>query len=865
MPIANPDGFKNLELMQTVRNDYLNPLITKMERNISPRVDQLEADVNISFKDAELVTGTTTLKFTPKTGAAKEVDLSPIIPVIPPIPVPTFTVVESVSNIVYPKIDEIRFDKNLLVSATYDKPDGRGYATVTHPGPWAKVGINSLAPVTAFSVIDPNGKSNVLGETLNIVIPEDKTKISTKVGSGEYASVEKIAIKGTLGTTSIADGVLTLDLPAGGGGGGGTVTNQNFKGFYSNLGDLESQVQDPMNDMSYAFAKDSEFAGSVYTPYFYVNNKWEELNTDPAITYEGTTGTKKGVFSIKPDPKITIDSKGQLDLSKLGEDNGYFHGFFDTVEALTAAVTHPALDRSFAYTKHYGDSWVGRKWSTNVTSGAKEWKLMAPIGGITLVTTNSSGGKVAAPIYGIHKNELIDVDTSGLITIKGLTEPELKVEIVSADGSTTQSGSFKTVQYMKGKSNVTLDDSTKKLTIQHPQQVITYDSSFESANNSQEFRGNIYYDQTSRCWMGWGTPEASGGVDVKWTRIAHPKMSDEVKDLSRRTPRKAPYVTPGVVGDAPLWEYNSWTYVRKDDSNLPTEFRERCGAYFMTVIQDVENDTTRPQERYQICYSDEDGQAISYVRRWKRTATVGEYGWQDWVKISMSEKDISAHNTDPSAHRGSFKFYKVGTLDMSWVALKNKNWKLADSDFLLLADSDGISKDGEASIKTPYTGSYRFSGRLDFDGWGTTKPYQKPTLILYVYKTKGSQSTIISEHSYEHKDTQSPPPPLQWKSGEIQLEAGDQIHFEIKAFGGNIDTSYPDLRFIPNRNFFVMEDFKTTAGSRIAETFRRTMGSLNAHYNVGVNVHYTSGASGPVRVYGSAVTAQATNMAKIKG
>ncbi len=37
----------------------------------------------------------------------------------------------------------------------------------------------------------------------------------------------------------------------------------------------------------------------------------------------------------------------------------------------------------------------------------------------------------------------------------------------------------------------------------------------------------------------------------------------------------------------------------------------------------------------------------------------------------------------------------------------------------------------------------------------------------------------------------------------------------------------------------------------------------NMLINVGVNVHYASGETGAIRVYGGAVTAQATNMNKI--
>lgn len=856
------NGFENLTRLEIVRNTYLNPtmkIVSKME----PEVEKLKNDVAHTFNSVTLDEANKTIKFK-GASVGKDIDLTPIIPVIPPAPTPTISV-ENGEGMVTHGIELLQFDEGLLLSTT-TPPNGPKRAKITSPGPWAKLGTSAnYHPVKNFHFTGNINTSTVSGDTVTVNIPEPSSPIKGTVGSTVDQVIESIEVQGNLGSTTITGNKLIINLPDGGTGPiDPTKLNQNFKGFFASLGDIISEVKDPISGKSYAFAKDSKYGGNYYTPYFYVNTSWTELKQDPALLYSSPTDPQThGVFSIKPDARITVDTNGQLDLSGLAgapTQDRWFHGYFEKLQDLNAEVTKPIPFKSFAYVKAAAPSQALLSMAyLRKSDGTEAWVNISPMATIALVSGEKPNYSLA-PLYGIKNNDMVNIDGDGIVTIKNIEAPELKVEITSPISSNITEGSVTTVQYKNGITNASI--SGKKLIIEPAQQVIAYDATWESQHNTLDYQGNLFYDTNSKSWMGYTVPDVSGGVDVKWTRIAHRGMSEEVKETTRRLPAKAPEVIPGNLGDNRQWEHTGWSYMPANTTGLPEQLLT-VGGYVQTYVRDYTGETGTPKYRMQMCVGDETINDI-YVRKFDTAATGSNPSWKPWVKVSMSAKDINDHNTDHTSHRDSFKFYKVGTLDMSWATLKAKNWKIADSDLLLLADSEGVSVNGSDTISVPYTGTFHFSGRIDFDGLNTSNPYPKPNFIVYVYKTVNSVASIVSEHAYRHTDHTKPVPPLQWKSGEIQLNEGDKIHFELRDFSNNLD-SITGLRFIPNRNFFVMEDSRTAAGSRIAETFRRTLGSLNAHYNVGVNVHYTSGTSGAVRVYGAAVTSQATNMNKVTG
>ena len=847
-------GFDDQDQLRRIREDVLNPIAVRVT-DLRTRMTKAEEVTTDAFIGATPLKDTQEIAFTVKGKNPVKVDLTGMFREGSDL-----ALVDGKGNKI-PKVNEIAVQDGLITN------HGDGSTEISYD--WDKIVTTHQDKLAVGKFGQPaTQKPNYLvfkgattdvnhsGDVTTVTIPEQEP-FSGKIGPGTAQAIDEIHLIGNTSGSTFDGTTLQIHLPDGGSGPG---ASQNFQGFFSSLGDVESQIPSPVEGKTLAYAQVNYAGGLYYDPYFYVNGTWQRLKPEPSLVYSPATGNTQGVYSIKPDDRITIDSQGQVDLSGLSvkPEDQFFHGFFETQADLDAAVPKPTLERSFAYVKHNSGAWIGKTYKR--VDGSNQWTVIAPIGATCMVDTPSSIG-VPTPIYGIYNNNQWEVDTKGIMSLKP-GAMEFPVEITSSADSTVKRGVFDSVQYMGGSGNVFLNN--KKLFIQHPQQIIEYDSTFEDEHNDIEFMGNLYYDKTSRTWMGWGVPETAGAVDKKWSRVLHPKMSDEVKDLSLRNPPKAPYADPGILGDTASWRYTGWTYIRKDDPQLPEAIKEICGAYISTIIQDVENDTARPQERFQICYADQQN-SDCFVRTWNKGSTTGssDYGWRPWVKISMNQSSIDNHNEDPNAHKNHHKFYKVGTVDATWAELKAGNSKIKDSDLLLIADSHGISKDGEEGLTIPYDGQFRFSGRVEFDSWkSTSAPFLKPQFIMYVYKITPSLETIIAEFGYNHSDHTKPVPPLKWKSGPITLKTGDKIRFEFKEFTGALNNE-TNLRMVPSRTYFVVEDVNTTAGSRIATTHKRTMGAINSRSDVGVNVHLAAGSKDNVRVYGLPLATTTVDMNKI--
>ncbi|MGL5013083.1 MAG: hypothetical protein ACRC6V_02175, partial [Bacteroidales bacterium] len=377
-------------------------------------------------------------------------------------------------------------------------------------------------------------------------------------------------------------------------------------------------------------------------------------------------------------------------------------------------------------------------------------------------------------------------------------------------------------------------------------------------------------------WMGWGIPKVPGAVDVKWTRIAHPHMSDEVKDLSKRVPAKTPSITEGIVGDSRLWDYNGLSFMEKDDDYLPEELKGKCGGYVTTLVQDKDQaGVTIPQYRLQTLTADRP-EGGTYVRRYDSTGSSGSaVRWTDWVRTSFSHADMEVHSKDPGAHKEVIKYYRATSFTANCVNFANQS----EGDLLggvravncdLLLDNYGYISQGNDYMDAPYDGKFRVAGNLAFSGYNEKPVDQYPNGRFQVLvRVKRKNTTIwrtINQFTYDHSDKRAKIPPLQFETDVFELNMDDHVIINITL--PNIDhikTNHPSLYFSPVKSYFVIEDENTHCGSYIAETNSKYFGIVDSMGDVGIRVHHNTpdNPSTAIRVYGEKLKKEPTNMNKV--
>lgn len=849
-------GFENLERLEKVRLDYLNPTMRKVSE-MEPKVTKLENDMTLAFNEVEFDDNTKKLKLTAP-ASSTEIDLTQFEN---PAPVPQTISVQSDGASPVSGVEILKFDEGLTVSTTF--PVGqKPYATVRSPGPWARFGDRAnFYPVKTFHFTGNVSLATVNNGLLTLDIPTPNPVVQAQIGTaGDSQEITKIVLEGNTAASMFDGSVLKINIPEEGSGGGPvdpTRFVQHFKGFYESLGDLISKVpvEELTNSKSYAFVKDAEFAETYYTPYFYVNGNWTEMKQDPALTYSSpASSTNQGVFSIKPDDKITIDTNGQLDLSGLAvppaAQDRWFHGFFETIQDLNAEVRNPIPYKSTAYVRAPAPSKVVRMVAYKIKEdGSRDWEAIMPVGALPLVN-----GSAIAPIFGIKNNKSVTIDNDGVLEIAEQRDVVLNCKIQDSSGTAVQ-GKFDTIEYLDGHSYVTVTED-KTLIVNHPNRCIDYSSNFEEKHKEEEYLGNIFYDRKEDYWMGRGRSDPADMSGNKWSRIAYPRMAVDVKNVMRRLPQKAAEALPGALGDNAQWENTGWTFMVARTEGLPDEVKS-VGGYIQTYVKAVDGEVGIPQERIQICYSDEE-HPKTFMRRFDTGSTSQvDPVWKPWYKASVGMDDITHHDNDPHAHNELLRYYKVMTFETAYTRLKTFRYRVPTSDLMLVAESTGHTDSEWNPITVPYDGNFKFNGRLSFDRFITTAgKYPVGDWILKIIKvdpTTGGE-TIINTFSRTHNDVNKTFASLRWETNSVPLKRTDKIYFDIQ-FSNDKDfaTLFDVGKFFAMRSYIVIQDENTSSGRLIAETFRKTLGNLNTREDSGVTVHPQAVGSTNIRVYGEKV------------
>ncbi|MGL5015170.1 MAG: hypothetical protein ACRC6V_12915 [Bacteroidales bacterium] len=866
--------FKDLAYLNAVRNDHLNPLIRRVEKEIVPAIAELESHIHETVRDVTLNESTKILHVDKGAGGYRDIDLNKIMPAFPGIGVQNAQGAGPSTGIKLIHFPDATI--NILPSGESVTVGFEWEEVFNHNQKWTKASVEgTLSDMKSIIFAGDPGAVTRNGDNITLRVPKvEPMMVSIPDKGGQYVNprpITSIEVAGEVSASAIVGEKLTLNLSAG--GGGGTVTNQNFKGFFDTLGDLESKVTDPISGKSFAYVKDALLGGQYYTAHYYVNSVWRELKQDPALTYNAPSAPlNQGVFSIKPSDKITIDHTGQLNLDGLSTPQlpQYFEGFFDSLEALKGEVKAPTPFQSYGFVKSGGRGWLTYRFEKQ--GSASLWNIVAPLGSFTFVDESSQS---FTQVFGIKKSDAWEVDSRGLLNLKGGggggPGGALSVSISGAD-SQFETHNVNAISFNKGKSFAEFTGTNNDhVLIDHPQRVINYNATWESNHNHRDYEGNIYYDETARAWMGWGIPKVPGAVDNKWTRIAHPHMSDEVKDLVRRLPAKSASVTPGLIGDNQMWDHNGVTYLEQGSSGLPEEIRSICGAYVTTSVQDKDAPgISIPQFRIQTCTADR-AAGGTWVRRFLATGSGGSaVSWSDWVRTSFSEADIAKHSHDPNAHKETHRFYTVNALAGKIADTQNQTLDgiagalRGEGNFDVMADNYGFFEESQDYGTVPYEGHFTGEGVVELSGFDGSKcPVGKWSVIFRIKRKGESSSKDLYKFYYTHLDENQKYPPIKFTLPDTELVRGDEVYMYL-----NFDNpvalkkAHPDLYIVPIRSYVTYQDSATKAGNKIAGNFRKYFGNLDVTGEVAVKVHHREldNPSSAIRVYGTRISHTPTDM-----
>lgn len=862
MPVDIKTGFADGDLLRDIRTKLLNPIAVKVDA-LETGVSELRTETGKALQTATVNTPAKTIQFTKGAGAPITADLTGMFREGSDLQV------EDKTGTTYSNVTKMDMVDSQITQTTsgevevhYDwadlVPKYQNKLAIGKTGVIATTQPNALYFKGGGITLD-TGTPNIT--TVEFPTPTKPLKASIQGGAAP-SDIEAIVVEGETAASHVTGGVLTLNLSKGGGG----IDNQNFKGIFESLGDLTSAVSDAINGKSFAYVKDALLGGKYYTAYYYVNNNWKELSQDPALTYNAPSeALNQGVFSIKPSEKITIDQNGQLNLDGLSTPQlpQYFAGFFETLQELKDTVKNPVSKQTYAFVRSGG----GRGWLTyraDMRGSASLWDIVAPLGSFTFV---DEGTQSFTQVFGIKKSDAWNVDSRGLLELKaGGPGPgpggPLSVGISGYDNQVV-THDIKAITFNRGKSFAEFTGNNKDhVLIDHPQRIIKYNSTWEAAHNSQDYEGNIFYDESSRCWMGYSIPSATGAVGAKWTRIAHEDMSLEVKDLVKRVPAKAASIEVGLTEDSGSWAYNGVTFLDQDSTALPDEIRNTCGGYITTIVQDKDNvGVTIPQYRMQICVADQEG-GETYMRRLKATGSPGAaMSWSPWVRTSFSKKDINAHEENPAAHKNVIKYHKVTSISGNAQAIYRQQAPTGtQKGFLrggncdLLVDNYGYTQ-GTDYLEFPYAGDFRIKGSFFLSGFTSNSYVASSWIVTLIKHSSGGSQTLVGQYTYSHTNKNLRYPPIFFLTNNVKIEEGDKVYIQLKCDQIEaITTTNPHLYFVPLKSQIVVEDMGTLSGSMIGESYRKHLANLNAFGDLEVKAHFPKyEAADTVRVYGDKV------------
>ncbi|MGL5015513.1 MAG: hypothetical protein ACRC6V_14695 [Bacteroidales bacterium] len=883
--------FSPNQTLKSIRQDSLNPVIQRMfavenliDTEIVPAVKTVYNDVLFDQTTSKM----TFQRVGRHDPLAPEpdtvIDLSSIIPQYAGIDVKGGT--GEVKN-----TNKVSFD-----DATVTK-NGDDYANVTYN--WTDLvlkhqlyigaRINSSHTYDDFSEVDITGDGRkyfkVVGATptipgkLTIDLPEipDPLQGSVTGKASAISTVKAIKVTGNVGGSIISpDGVLEIDLPSGGGTG---FSVGYFQGFFNGIDDLNNLSPTSLQpDKSSAYVMTSIVGAVVYVLYMYkgptADPKWIPVVTKPPLIYEGPIGGQnQAVISIKNNSDITVSSNGVLNLDKLKNpdtQSNYFMGTFKTLDEIRA-IENPTEDKSYAIlydgkTKTF----IPYSYRTETGSSNPAWGMTPLRGSLAAMGGTGTTMENAKPIYGIKAAGAVLSDRGVLDLSKATTRGSISAIVTDASAG-TERGDIRTLKFQRMEGDIDFKDGQTSLTM-HPAQrnIAKVDKAWMDLNSTDNHLGKIYYDVSTGKWMGMTTKNTTA-EEPKWTPIAHRNMSEEVSGLSYRHPAKSPKVLPNVTAgteDSERWFYSGTTWVEAGDASAPKELESKCGGFIKTDVKDDPDFPTGLDTRVQTFTAD-DGSGRTFARAYdKDKSALGKVVWKEWVRTSYSIEDFRKHEVDPNAHSTHHKFYKLACVDFEWGSGQSSGI-LGATEFFTLLDNYGSSWTSHNYFVVPYTGKFRMSFRIHFEGY-RENPSVLPNGFWRITMIKGTNleaPNVIRGiwESVPEKAGTKEFKSFELSESDIPLDYNDTLAFKLEWIGdqGDLATAAPKLRIIGNRSYSVFEDVTTRNGTLARNAFTLAIGRLLTRGDVATHVHKGGvDEDGKARTYVKDLDAHYLNMIK---
>ncbi|MGL5013254.1 MAG: hypothetical protein ACRC6V_03065, partial [Bacteroidales bacterium] len=250
MPTDINRGFDDGDLLRNIRLDILNPVTVKV-KDLEKRIDDVKLTAESAFNFVEVKHDEKLIEFHSTQGGGGVANLTGMFKEGSDLAVSNDT------SVAETEVTRLRFKDSIV------RPLSKGDVEVSYD--WKsivpanqdtlKVGTLASSQISTKFLFFKGAKVvHTPGDITTVDVTTPATNITATIPGGSPpvttpTPITQIELEGETANSSISGDKLIIHLSA---GGGTPLASQNFLGFFDTLGDLESQVTNPINGKSYA-------------------------------------------------------------------------------------------------------------------------------------------------------------------------------------------------------------------------------------------------------------------------------------------------------------------------------------------------------------------------------------------------------------------------------------------------------------------------------------------------------------------------------------------------------------------------------------------------------------------------------------